>query len=201
MLDEGNDMNLESPAAPPPEESNNRTFLIVGGIFAGLIFLTLVCFGLYFFVFRPGALASKNSAQATIEASNAQVIQQMTSTAEAAQWTPTLPPTDTPLPSDTPAPLDTPEISSPTPVVAISTATLTETATTDPATLAAMQTQLSNQMTSTAAIAMGTRAIGGQGMPTTGFFDQVALPTMIILAVALVAVIFVARRLRKSPTK
>jgi len=38
-------------------------------------------------------------------------------------------------------------------------------------------------------------------MPTTGFFDQVGLPSMIILALALVAVIFLVRRLRKSPTK
>jgi hypothetical protein len=77
-----------------------------------------------------------------------------------------------------------------------------------------MQTQLAFQMTSTAATqasglkttstvatAQGTPGVNGQVMPTTGFFDQVGLPTMIILALALVAIIFLARRMRKSPTK
>jgi hypothetical protein len=205
MLDEGNDLNMETPAAPPPEESNNRTFLIVGGVFAALIFLTLVCGAVYVLWLGPKLSAQKNTAQATIEAANAQVVQQMTSTAQAALWTPTEQPTDTPLPTDTPVPSTPTGI--PSPVVAIDTTTATITSTTDPATLAAMQTQLSQQMTSTAAgagtvvVAAGTRAIGGQGMPATGFFDQVALPTLIILTVALVAVIFLARRLRKAPTK
>jgi hypothetical protein len=202
MLDEGNDLNMETPAAPPPEESNNRTFLIVGGIFAALIFLTLVCGAVYVLWLGPKLSAQKNTAQATIEAANAQVVQQMTSTAQAALWTPTEPPTDTPLPTNTSVPSTPTGI--PSPVVAISTTTETVTSTSDPATLAAMQTQLSQQMTSTAggaAVAVGTRAIGGQGMPATGFFDQVALPTLIILTVALVAVIFLARRLRKAPTK
>jgi hypothetical protein len=57
-----------------------------------------------------------------------------------------------------------------------------------------MQTQLAYQMTSTAA------AIN-QGMPATGFFDEVGLPSMVILALALLTVIFLARRMRKSPSK
>jgi hypothetical protein len=45
MLDEGNDLNLETPAPEGSEgpESSNRTFLIVGGVFAALILLTLIC--------------------------------------------------------------------------------------------------------------------------------------------------------------
>jgi hypothetical protein len=44
MLDEGDALNmLETPDAPPPEEKSNRSFLIVVGIIAGLVFLTLVC--------------------------------------------------------------------------------------------------------------------------------------------------------------
>jgi hypothetical protein len=199
MLDEGNDVNLETPSAPPPEESNNRTFLVVGGIFAALIFLTLVCGAIWFFWLSPKLSAQKNASQASIETQNAQVIAQMTSTAEAALFTPTLLPSDTPFPTDTTIPVT--DTVAPSPVVALDTPTSTDTPTTDPATLAAMQTQLSGQMTSTAALALGTRGIGGQGMPTTGFFDQVALPTLIILTVALVAVIFLARRLRKAPSK
>jgi ABC-type antimicrobial peptide transport system permease subunit len=189
MLDDGNDLNLENPDGQPPEEKGNRTFLVVGGLMAGLVFLTLVCMAVYFLVIAPRLTAQKNAAQATIEAGNAQAIQQLTATAEAALWTPTLQPT----------PLQSPTIQrTSTPVIALNTATQSPTA--DMATLAAMQTQLAFQMTSTAA-ALGTRGVGGQGMPTTGFFDEVGLPSMIILAVTLIAVIFLARRMRKAPIK
>jgi hypothetical protein len=53
-------------------------------------------------------------------------------------------------------------------------------------------------MTSTS-IALGTPA--ASAMPTTGLFDEIGLPSLIILTVALVAVIFLARRMRRAPTK
>ena len=188
MLDEGTDLNVEPPA--PPEESSNRTFLVVGGIFAALIFLTLLCGAAWVLWLGPSLSSQQGPTKAYILTQNAQVIEQMTSTAEAALWTPTSQPTYTVTKSPVPV------LKTNTPVVAMSTPTATSTTTSDPATLAAMQTQLSQQMTSTAA-AKGTRGIGGEGMPTTGFFDQVALPGMIILALVLVAVIFLARRLRR----
>lgn len=196
MLDEGNNDNLETPEDQPPEESNNRTFLIVGGIFAALIFLTLVCGAIYVLYLGPRLTSQRNAAQATIEAGNAQVVQQMTSTAVAALFTPTSKPTLLPTNTSVPA------VSSPTPVLAVSTAALaaTATSTTDPATLIAMQTQLAIQMTSTS-ISKGTPALAATGvMPKTGFFDQV-VPTLLILTLALIAVIFLARRLRKAPSK
>jgi hypothetical protein len=196
MLDEGNNDNLETPEAQPPEESNNRTFLIVGGIFAALIFLTLVCGAIYVLYLGPRLTAQRNAAQATIEAGNAQVIQQMTSTALAALFTPTSKATI--KPTNTSVPI----VSSQTPVLAVSTAVLAAAATptTDPATLIAMQTQLAIQMTSTS-ISKGTPALAATGvMPKTGFFDQV-VPTLLILTLALIAVIFLARRLRKAPSK
>jgi len=198
MLDEGNNDNLETPEAQPPEESNNRTFLIVGGIFAALIFLTLVCGAIYVLYLGPRLTAQRNAAQATIEAGNAQVVQQMTSTALAALFTPTSKATATLAPTNTSVPV----VNSPTPVLAVSTAALaaTVTPTTDPATLVAMQTQLAIQMTSTS-ISKGTPALAATGvMPKTGFFDQV-VPTLLILTLALIAVIFLARRLRKAPSK
>jgi len=191
--DLNNDLNAETPEAPPPEESNNRAFLIVGGIFAALILLTLVCGAGYVFWLSPRLSAQKNAAQATIQAANALVVQQMTSTAEAALWTPTSPPTITPTKTATPVP---PKASAtPTPVVAVSSPTYTVTS--DSSTLVAMQTQLAAQMTSTA-LAKGTPA---KALATTGFFDEVGLPSLVILTVALVAVIFLARRLRKAPAK
>lgn len=210
MLDEGNDLNLENPEnlenletpeAPLPEESNNRTFLIVGGVFAALIFLTLVCGAIYVLWLGPRLASQRNSAQATIEAGNAQIVQQMTSTANAALWTPTSPPTNTPVNTDTPLP--TP-LNSPTPIIAAAGAE-TATPTTDPATLQAMQTQLAQQITATAFAQInptGTIMFAAStAIPRTGFFDQVGLPGLIILTLALIAVIFLSRRMRKSPSK
>ena len=200
MLDEGNaPTELETPEAPPPEESNNRTFLIVGGIFAALIFLTLVCIAIYVLWLGPRLTSQKKAAQATIEANNAEVAMQMTATADAALWTPTplpsLTPTNTPIPTVKPT-------NTATPVLAVSTVAVipaTSTPTSDPATMMAMQTQLAQQLTSTAAlISQGTPAAA---MPKTGFFDQVGLPTLAVLTLVLLAVIFLARRMRRVPSK
>ena len=208
MLDEGNNVNLETPEeTPPPEESNNRTFLIVGGIFAALIFLTLVCGAIYVLWLGPRLTAQRNAAQATIEAGNSQVVMQMTSTAQAALWTPTSMPTSTPVNTDTPVPTIKP-LNSPTPVIAVTAVSSTATPTTDPATLIAMQTQLSFQMTSTgvamgAGSSYGTPAAGtpAKAMPKTGFFDQVGLPGLVVLTLVLIVVIFLARRMRNAPTR
>ena len=185
MLDEGNTPDpLETPEPPLPEERSNRTFLIVAGIMGGLVFLTLVGMAIYLLVYAPRLTSQRNAAQATIEAGNALVAQQVTLTAQAALWTPTQPPTLTPT--------YTPR-SSPTPLIALSTSAPT----TDAAAVAAsaQQTQAAINLTATA---IATRAFGGSGLPTTGFFDEVGLPSMILLAAALVVVIFLARRLRRS---
>jgi ABC-type antimicrobial peptide transport system permease subunit len=199
MLDENNNPVMSDiPEAQPPEEKSNRTFLIVGGIMAGLVFLTLVCMAIYFLLILPRTTAQRSATQTAVSKANAQVIQQMTATAGAALWTATLPPTALPSPSASPVP-PTPTLS-PTPVIAVNTATVTET--TDPATLNAMQTQLSFQMTSTALlVATSGGSAVTQTMPRTGFFDDIGLPGLIILAIALVAVIFLARRMRKAPVK
>jgi hypothetical protein len=201
MLDEGNDLNvMETPDAPPPEEKSNRTFWIVGGIMAGLVFLTLICMAVYFLVISPRATAQRTSAQATIEAGNIQVAQQLTLTAQAAQATSTVQPTPLPIKTGTPVPR-TP-VSSPTPVIALPQNSPVATVTLDQVALAAQQTQLAYQLTSTNFVAQGTPGYNDQGLPTTGFFDDLGgLPTMILLTFALVVVILLARRMRKAPTK
>jgi cbb3-type cytochrome oxidase subunit 3 len=195
MLDEGNTLNMmETPDAPPPEEKSNRTFLIVAGVMAGLVFLTLVCMAIYYFaIYRPSRSKTQNAATqaAVIQTQNAQSIQNATLTAQALLWTPTLPP---PTATATPRPTG-----SPTPVIAMGSPIAT--ATSNPVVLFAAQTQLASQLTSTAIALLPTRTLGGSGMPSTGFFDEVGLPSMIILALALVVVIFLARRMRKSPAK
>ncbi len=184
MLDETSAPNMETPDVPPPEEKSNRTFLIVAGIMAGLVFLTLICMAVYFFFVAPRLNTQKIAAQSTIEAANTQAVLELTATAMAAAATPT----NTPLPSNTPVLKEATN----TPVIAVPLSSPAATNTFNPATLVAMQTQLSIQMTSTA-VALGQR------MPSTGFFDEVGLPTLIILGLVLVVVIFLARRMRKTP--
>jgi hypothetical protein len=208
MLDESNNLNFESPEAPPPEESNNRTFLIVGGIFAALIFLTLVCGAIYVLWLGPRLTSQRNAAQATIEAGNALIVQQMTSTADAALWTPTSPVVPTVAKTNTPIPTVKPQ-NSPTPLLAALAGTNTPTS--DPATLAAMQTQLSQYMTATSlAKATATRTPGTPAsllgtpttaIPKTGFFDEIGLPGLVFLTLALIAVIFLSRRMRSAQPK
>ena len=165
--------NLET---PPPEESSNRTFLVVAGIFGGIILLTLACVAGYLVFFRPAATAASQAAIATRNATNLQVVQALTTTAQAAQILPTA--TLTPPPTQTP-------------VVAQATATaVPPTTTSDPATATvaaaltqAAQAQLTHVPTSTA-------------LPKTGFADQYGAPGLVIMGLALVGVIFLARRLR-----
>jgi type II secretory pathway pseudopilin PulG len=211
MLDEGNNLNLDAPE-PQPEETGNRTFLIVGGIFAALIFLTLICMAVYFLVIAPRLAGTQAAQDATAEAQRLEQAQAMTETAEAALFT------ETPLPSAIPTSTRTKTLSpaaSPTLVVVL--ASPTEGPTSDPATLAAAQTQLAGQMTQTSAAGAGagagagataagagqvTRAVGGDGpLPNTGFFNDVGLPLLLVLTLALLVVIFIARRMRKAPTK
>jgi len=257
MLDEGNNPTLETPEAPPPpEESSNRTFLIVGGIFAILIFLTLVCGAVYALWYLPSQTASQKATQAAILSGNAQVVAQMTSTAQAALWTPTSLPTNTPLndqtavaaqststvqaplltptslPTNTPlnsqtavaiqatstaqAALATPTsllpnaptntavaainpINSPTAMLATSLATLALAPVTGPAAMPTVQAAQATQQMASTEIMLGTPI--GSAMPKTGFFDQVGLPGLVILALVLIAVIFLARRLRHAPSK
>ncbi len=165
--------------ANPPEESNNRTFLLIAGVLGGLVLLGLLCIVGYYFVQRNAA--NKNvaavDAQNTQQAATIQVgLTQMSllqAQTQTAAVTNTVPPTNTPV---------------------IAEATITPSPTANPATstVGAAFTQ----------IAVSTQTIipTSTALPKTGFAEDAGVPGLMLVAVALVAVIFLVRRLRTSPS-
>lgn len=181
MLDEDSTMDVEGEPTPPEGESNNRTFLIVGGILAAIVLLTLICMAVYVVVTLPNRQAQRAAEQTAIATQNLGLSMQMTATADAALWTPT-------LPSPTPPPA-TP---SPTPVVAMPSESPTPDMLPLTQTMAYLRTQVEiSRLTPT----------GTLGLPRSGFADEVGLPGLFIAATALVVVILLARRLRSVPVK
>jgi type II secretory pathway pseudopilin PulG len=164
----------------PPEESSNRTFLLAAGILGGLVLLGLLCVVGYIIFSRSTNRQAEAVAlqQATNQAATIQV--GLTETAlvvgqtQTAAVTNTLPPTNTPV---------------------IAQATRTPVPTENPATatVAAAFTQL--------AISTGTVIATSTALPNTGFVDEFGAPGLLFMAIALVVVIFLVRRLRAAPMR
>jgi hypothetical protein len=187
MFEQGDDINMDV-AAPPPSEQSNRTFIIVAGILAGVVFISIVCMALYALVYLPQQKAGQSAQQATIEAQNAMIAQAMTQKMQAfaagAQASPTSTATSVP-------PL---ALASPTPLLAVASQT--------PGVVDAAMTATWSALNTQVAVGLLTpTATPGAGMPTSGFADDVGLPGLVVMAFALVVVILLARRLRTVPTQ
>lgn len=179
---------------PDESESGNRnTFTIVAIVIGVIILLSLICMVGIAVFYLPGRAASQgatSTSAAATAAQNALVAQQ---TQVAAQASPTL--SATPVLTDTPTD---------TPVVVFATDTPANPQDPATATVQALQTQLANaQLT----VTFAPSAIGGTRtktrtvtttpqIPKTGFADEVGLPGMFIVAMILLGVILLARRLR-----
>jgi hypothetical protein len=164
----------------PPEEASNRTFLIAAGILGGLVLLGLLCVVGYIIFSRGSnqqaeetALQQATNQAATIQAGLTQtaIVVGLTQTAAV---TNTVPPTNTPV---------------------IAEATVTPSPTENPATatVAAAFTQL--------AVSTQTVIATSTALPNTGFVDEFGAPGLMLIAIALVVVIFLVRRLRAAPTR
>lgn len=174
---ESDQSNLEP---QPPEESSNRTFLIAAGILGGIVLLSIACLAGYALLILPGQQKANQQAASANATQNAVVAFALTSTAQAVAF-----PTATVTPSQTPVVAQ----ASPTNTVVVSTDTPDPaTATVAAALTLAAQAQLTHIPTSTA-------------LPGTGIGDQYGAPGLVIAGLALIAVIFLARRLRSAPTK
>jgi len=176
MYDENDNLNTLDDA-PPPEESGNKTFLLVAAVLGGFVLLSIVCLAAYGLYFLPRQTAARNASQSTLVAQNLQVNQALTAKAltNLPQSTATLEPTNTP-------------------VFQQSTGTL---APADPqtATVAAALTQAAQAQLTVTSLPTSTL------LPDTGFIDDVGAPGLAVMAIALVVVILLARRLRAAPAK
>jgi len=167
----------------PEEESNNRTFYIIGGILAGVMLISVACFAVIALL-RQNNTASPDPASltATAQAQSNVINDALTATFQASIL---------PTTTATPAPTNTS-------VVAVESLTPTV----DPALVAAADAPL----TATIAAAL-TQAAAAQltvvptttALPNTGFMDDYGLPGMFVMTIAFVIVILLARRLRVAP--
>jgi len=159
--------------------------------------LTLICGSVFVFtVFIPQQNAMKAEKQlVALNASQTEAAMTETAVAQSFTATPTITETPTLEPTTTPVILFPTETQ---PVAAVDPAT---------ATVQALETRLAEvNLTATAQATSGTTTPpAGTGTPSptelskTGFADEVGLPGLFIVALILVAVILLARRLRQTP--
>jgi cytoskeletal protein RodZ len=190
--------DIETEEGAPPGESSNRMFIIVAGVLGGIALLALICIAVYAMVLLPQRRDAQATQKAMVDSQNTEVALIISQTSDAAALAATkaaytATPTATRIPN-TPTPT-----SSPTSVVAA----LPGEATLAPAVLTegAKATELHATLTANALI-FGQTATAGALTPTelagTGFADEVGLPILLGVAVLLLVVIFLARRLRSA---
>lgn len=175
-FDDNNSFDEEA----PPEESSNRTFLIAAGVLGGLVLLGLLCVVGY--ILFSQSTSQQNEAialqQATDQAATIQV--GLTQTAAVQALTETAAATNTVAPTETP-------------VIRQATATASPTQNPATATVGAAFTQI--------AVSTQTVIATSTALPNTGFMDDFGAPGLMLMALSLVVVIFLVRRLRAAPTR
>ena len=179
-----NDFDLDGNNSSDPEDSGNRTFYIVAGVIGGVMLLSLICLALYALVYAPQRRDQQATQNAAINAQNTQVAQAAVETGLAAKFTAT--PTRTPIPpTSTASPSPTLVLAAPTQTQGQVTPTIDRTAT-----VSALLTE--------AASGRETPTPTPSSLPDTGFVEDVGIPAMVGLALLLVVIIFLARRLRTA---
>jgi type II secretory pathway pseudopilin PulG len=179
--------DLGGEVAPDPERKpSNRNFIIAIAVVGAIFILSLILL----LLLGPGLLANQQAAQqeqaAQINAANTATAMAATALVQAQQATQL---------AKTVAPTKTPVIPTKTPVVVVQASTPgtgSGLSASELATVSALQTQMAGT---------GGGATPGPtstALPTSGFADEVGLPMMAGLALVLVVVILLSRKLRLS---
>jgi len=211
--DDDLDDELQNDEQAPVEEvraarpAGNRNFLLALGILGGVfVLVTAVLVFLYLSRPRGGETADISATNAAIQTANAQTAVAATLTSAARVE---VLPTDTPQASSTPAP------AKPSPTSVLAQPTVTNTAATpEPAKGLATPTANAQTQTQSAPAVLTQSARNTQtqqaasnltatatALPKTGFAEDVGLPALFGLALGLLLVIILVRRLRFSTTK
>lgn len=219
-LDEYRDPFVEEPSEEEEGEkkSPNRTFVMILGIVGSILILVLIALIAIVIINRNRSAARFVEQAAQINATNTAIAQlaqetasvesrQMTEKAMPPTWTPTLPAaTSTPAPTRTATAEGLQESADRTATIA---AFLTQVSanTAAPTITSAVQQQATSpvQQATTAVVRSATprttlRATS-TALPTTGFADEAGLPGLFGLALALVVIIVLVRRLRLSASQ
>jgi hypothetical protein len=176
------DTDTEVGGGPPPEETNNRTFLIAAGVLGGLTLLSLICMAVYAIVIVPRNRSGRLTQAASIETQNAEIERSITQTALAASIRPTASPSPSPTQTST---------TTPTPVVV-------EEATEEPSGPTGEDLTATVSFLLTLAAETQTVTPTATGLPDTGLVDDIGVPGLLAMALVLVAVIFLVRRMRSA---
>ena len=190
-FDEPNFDDLGGDGPLPEESNNNRTFMIAVGILGGIILISVACLGVVYLFGKQGRATAAQQALAGTNATATAVAfidQALTATYQAQVSLPTT--TSTPEPTSV-VNLATATLPAGTPATPqqISGAASTSVAIT--ATIGAAYTQ--------AALVQMTVVSTTTALPTTGIADELGLPGLVVMALAFVIVILLARRLRIAP--
>lgn len=183
------DDNAADDGQLPEESNNNRTFLIAAGILGGIILISIACLvGVYFF---------SQSANAEVEA-------QAVALTETARANSNF--IDTALTSTALAAIQATATQPPTAVVNVASLTPTLDPNATPGVIAGVGTPAAATATvgaalTQAAIAQLTIVPTTTALPNTGFADDFGVPGLVVMALAFIIVILMARRLRFAPSR
>ena len=183
------DENMPDDGQLPEESNNNRTFLIAAGILGGIILISIACLvGVYLFTQNSNAQIDQQAVAAT---ETAQVASNFINDALTATFQASILPTATEPPSATPV---------------VNVATVTQTV--DPNATSAANAGTPAAATATVGAALTQAAIAQltivpttTALPKTGFVEDVGVPGLVVMALAFIIVILMARRLRAVPVR
>ncbi len=183
-------------APPPPNGPDNRGFILAVSILGGLFLIALLIMGGYLAMQIPKNRAQQSTRVAQINFANTSTVSALTQVATQLVKSPTpVPPTATVTRTATATATATLQPTF-TPVLAIATSTQmpVQTITLEPrtATVSALLTQAAQAQQTGTALPTST------ALPKTGIAEDMRLPSLLGLTLILLAVIFVARRLRAS---
>lgn len=183
------DENIPDDGQLPEELNNNRTFLIAAGILGGIILISIACLvGVYLFTQNSNnQTASQNQAiTQTAQASNNFINDALTATANAML-----------LPTATEPPTATAVVN----VATATQATNPNTTSVANAGTPAAATATVGAALTQAAVAQLTIVPTTTALPQTGFVEDVGVPGLVVMALAFIIVILMARRLRAVPVR